>query len=847
MAELFSIELDKSEDLKVVARESVSLLESDLQLYQTDVLGPATLEKVHQRIGSNLIVTGAFAPAGVDLERLRLELKLQDTSSGEVVSSYQEVLDYGDLEHFVRQAASQIRADLRLMPLDLMVTGQINLGFPANPNAARHYFNGVAEMRNFDLTAAREQLETAAELESASAVIQDALAQVYTNLGNENLARKYSRRAVELAVNLPVSQSWNITARNHLLEGRPVQAVAVYRELFKRNKRSILDGIAQASAMVKSGQGWAALELIREIRSTSRHPSELARIEIVAAQAAESVSAFQQQIEFANRAIECAELAFSPLLQAQALYLQGRAMHRLGDREAVKKLMQSFELFEQNKDRHGAAMAIGTIGKTYIDVGDFETADEKTVQAIEISSKIGNERLFNSFQGQLGELLIYRGKYEEATAKLQESKAKFDQLGDRINSAGIGLTLANLMARRGRSEDAHELIRDARKAFQSSGNRQAEARTWGQQGAMYGRAGDSDQAHSHFERALELFREVGDRRSEATCLGDLALTFSVKGDFQKAGKLLSQSLEMQRQVGSRSGLSRVTYNLGLLYIRTGRARDALPLLQESFESFRNRGNIMDACFVQRKLGDLQIAFGDLKLARQTLEEALETARSAGSKKSVEASALAALSQIELYGGEFEKARELLVQSREIRKEIKQDENVAVSNLALAQIAIREVQLDAAAELLRKTKDVLKLNSPNWDWICRATTAQVDVLKSGQKDSVGRNNAKVILKEFKEYLHNDDSQDVNMRVALLLSYARLLAAFEESAAVEVYEDVVSDANNQGLLATELTAVVESFELQASRMATLDRDEVNKYLEICQQRGFIDFAKRLKAIR
>ena len=60
-----------------------------------------------------------------------------------------------------------------------------------------------------------------------------------------------------------------IAARNHLLEGRPTKAVAVYRELFQKHDKSTLYGLELADAMVAATAWVAAREAVSRASSNS--------------------------------------------------------------------------------------------------------------------------------------------------------------------------------------------------------------------------------------------------------------------------------------------------------------------------------------------------------------------------------------------------------------------------------------------------------------------------------------------------------------------------------------------------------------------------------------------------
>ncbi len=841
LAELITNELGKSEQLILVSRENVGLMKAELDVANSELLGASTLARIDKRLDADWVVLGSYASENIDKNKIRLSVTLQNTSRNDEKIQFEKTVDHHQWLDLVTGVSAQLRRELDVQPPSIVGTGEL---FPSAPdlNAAKDYFTGIASLRKFSPLAGKRSFEKALAVNSESALIQDAMAQAMQLLGDENAAREFAVKAVEYSKSLPMNQQLKIKARHHLLSGEPAEAVSDYRLLFERRNGALEERLWLASAMTIAGQGWKALDLLQEVTVDQQTDAAKAQIALASAEAAQSVSEFSKQLEFAQTAASAARRIDARLLEGHAKLSEGNALRRIGEHDnAVICFDKAVKLLQEHGDQRRAGMALADWGKALVDHGQLDEAEAKINVGLQLGRKLENQRLIARLTGQRGEICIYRGKFSDAETLLTESLEIFSKLGDRQGTADMNLTLANVKARTGKPEEAMAMIAAARKAFQASGDRRGEGRTWGQQGAMLGRQGKVAEAQRHFERALELFREVGDRRGIATCLGDLATTNSNQGRLSKAGALYSEALELLRQMNSKRGPEMVMFNLSNLYARTGRFEEAESLMAESLKRYKAQEKWMNACFVERKLADIQLRRGNLEQAKITISEALEKSREVGSL-AVEAQALATYCDIAVFEGDLEEAKKQIIASQKLSLQLKQELGVAACDLMLARLSLRLGLLDDANSYFQKAESKITAGKPEFKPMVLFFRSQ---LESANKN---RLSAEATLAKGELAIGENKTEDIGVSLRCQIENALALAAINRIEDAETNcERVAELARKYGWLALEMEANMVRLELLASAGRPLPAPELEDLHNVATEHGFSDYANRARTLQ
>ena len=149
LTELITEELGKSEQLRPISCENVSLMKAELDLTNSDRLGASTLRRINQRIETGWVVLGSYTHESSEAGNVRLSITLQHTNDADRHLQFEETGTHLEWLNLVTVACARLRRELNVPPPSIVETGQL---FPSAPsmNAAKDYYEGIASLRAFD-------------------------------------------------------------------------------------------------------------------------------------------------------------------------------------------------------------------------------------------------------------------------------------------------------------------------------------------------------------------------------------------------------------------------------------------------------------------------------------------------------------------------------------------------------------------------------------------------------------------------------------------------------------------------------------------------------------------------
>src|SRR5579863_1238952 len=140
LSEMLTTELGQGDQLRTISGESVSQMKRSLALPEADSFSQETLSRIRENLGSDDVVVGSYIPLAAD--EIRLDLRLQDTSAGEIVASVSEKGSASQIDQLVSRAGEALRAKLGVGGLSGAESASVRASLPANPEAARFYSEG---------------------------------------------------------------------------------------------------------------------------------------------------------------------------------------------------------------------------------------------------------------------------------------------------------------------------------------------------------------------------------------------------------------------------------------------------------------------------------------------------------------------------------------------------------------------------------------------------------------------------------------------------------------------------------------------------------------------------------
>jgi tetratricopeptide (TPR) repeat protein len=664
--QMLPTDLAAAESLRLVAVEDIDRARQDLGLKGSVSLSGETLRRLRERLGADFVITGAYLIAG---DSSRVDVVVQDTRSGETLTSFSESGTADDLLATLENVGARLRSRL--------------------------YSEGLARLRLFDAPRARDLLAQAAAAEPRDPRIHSALAAAWSALGHDEAARREALRAFELSEDLPSEERQAVEARYRETAHEWETAVQLYRKLTETFPDNLEHGLRLAAAQTAAGRSADAASTLARLRRLPAVAGD-PRIDLAEAVAAGLRSEYALQRDAARRAARRGAELQARLLVAEAALEEGRALHRLGEPGAAEAFGQAQRLFTEAGDRRGAARAMCALGEvqTRQDSGEARALYD---QALGLQRSIGDEGGAAETVRLLGNLYYDARDDARAAAFFDESLAAMSRLRNRRGMADVLHAQGRLMIRQDLAA-ARALFERALALQRETGYEQSEAKTL--QGLAYldSVAGDLAAARRYYERALALQRGNGDRTGVATVLHNLApVLFELgdyaaarearrealgisravgesigiarglrgladvarqQGDLTAARDLYGQALAAYREIGSREQEAAVQDEIAVTLLLQGRPREALAMLEGPLAFCREKKARREEAVVLAGRGRALHALGDLNGARQDLETALAASRELKDLRTL-GEALVGLALVRGDQGELGEARRLL--------------------------------------------------------------------------------------------------------------------------------------------------------------------------------------------
>lgn len=584
LSDWLTTELSAGEQLRTIPAESVARMKIELALPETDSLRKDSLIRVGNNLGTDLVVVGSYAGLG-DARNgsIRLDLRLQDTRSGETLCAVSETGSESRLFELVSEAGEHLRTKVGVETVTRTEAAQVAVALPSNHDAARLYSAGLAKLRVFDAQAARDLFAKSIAAEPDFALSHAALATAWAALGYDEKAKDEARQAFELSHALPRADRLLVEGRYHEMSKEWDKAIDIYRALFAFFPDSLDYGLALAHAEVSAGRGKEALEIIAALRVLPAPLRDDPRIDLAEAAASESLSDFKRDLAATIRAAEKAKGLGASLLLAQAEADEAWALDNLGPLdEAEKNAQQSKELFAAAHDRRGEAQAA-------------------TVWAIAL--------------GLQGENLKAKNIYEECLRIYRE-------LGDK-NGVAVELNnVADRLLSLGYPVAARRDFEESLAIYQEIGHQDGIAMTKSNLGGVLLILGDRDGAKQLYAESLDICRRIGDRSKAAGNLAGLGSVMRAGGDVELAAKYDHEAVSEFEQIGDKSSAAEVEAELAALFVDQGQASEAEILARKAADEFRKEKSPRDEALASVVLARALLDQGRISDARPVAEYAL---------------------------------------------------------------------------------------------------------------------------------------------------------------------------------------------------------------------------------
>ncbi len=579
--EMLSTELAAGGGLRLVPGEDVARAKRELPLADEDTLARATLDRLRTNPGADVVVLGAYTLLpGKTGNRIRLDVRLQDTAAGETIAEEALTGSEDKLFELAAHAGVDLRQSLGVGAISPEATNAMRATLPLNERAVRLYAEGRAKLWAFDFLGARDLLINAIAADPGYPLAHSALSEAWWHQGYVRKAREEAQQALDLSQHLPREEQLLVEGQYRRAIADWPKTVQAYQSLFGLFPDRLDYGLLLASAQMNL-KPTDALRTLDGLRHLPPPAGDDARIDMMEASALINTD-FAKARAAAQRAIDKASAQGSHVLVARTYGILCQQDPSIGaSADAMRECQIALQSSIAARDLNGEAMMMTDIAGLYYQQGDLSEAERMWRQAIQKFREVGNPDGVATALSNIGGLHLTEGDLREAKKILEEAIPAYQDVEDK---EGVALALNNL-------------------------------------GDLSRQQGHLQTAETTYQQAKATAQEIDDKSAVGYVLTGLGDVLADRGDLAAARKFYEESLALRKQLGETQPAGETEVALALLAIEEGHAADAAAALHKYKEQFHQAQETDDELAASAALIQALLAQGNDGDAKKEMEAA----------------------------------------------------------------------------------------------------------------------------------------------------------------------------------------------------------------------------------
>src|SRR5690242_6378954 len=615
-------ELSAGEQVRAIPAESIARMKMELSMPDVDSLGSESLVRIRKNLGTDYVVVGSYAMMGGKPDgQIRLDLRLQDTQTGETIGAISESGTEAHLLDLVSRAGQHLREKLGIRAVTREEAAEVAIALPTKSETARLYSEGLARLRAFDTLRARELLQKAITVEPTYALSHAALATAWGLLGYDESARSEAKKAFDLSSNLSRAEGLLVEARYHETSQDWEKAAGIYRALFEFFPDNLDYGLALANAEYRANKWKDALNTIAALRALPPPLRDDPRIGLAEGDAAMPLGDTKRAEAAFLNAEQKARASGASLLMAKAMFARAWLYETMGRLdEADKAVHGARELYLAAHDQRGVADAETGEAIALMLRGDYFSARQRYQEALAIHQNIGNKHSVAGEFHNLSEIALFVGDIRGALQKSQEALQMYQEVRDDNGVALAKLGLGDALLAEGRLFEARKMYEESLDTCRQNGDRDREANALMGLGRVLRVQGDSHGAWENETRAKEVFQEVGDKTPEARAELHLAQLLLDRGENAEALKAIERAQDLLSKTTSPRDDATAKILLSQTLLASGQISEARESISPALQ-FAERSRDLDIQLMSRVMAArIDAAAGNPAQRRQAAKQ-----------------------------------------------------------------------------------------------------------------------------------------------------------------------------------------------------------------------------------
>jgi DNA-binding winged helix-turn-helix (wHTH) protein/tetratricopeptide (TPR) repeat protein len=622
-SEMLNTELAGGEKLRLVPGEDVANLRLSSPWAESVTLDAETTSRVGTALNSDFLVLGSYTLIGKpESGQVRLDVRLQDAKTGEILSEIAEIGGTQDLFEIVSRAGSKLRDRLGVPSLDKPEEAGVLASLPKDREAARFYALGVVKLRQFDFLAAKDLLLQTTQADPKFSLAHTMLARAWGKLGYEQKRREEAKKAFDLASSLPRSERLLVQGDYYESIGDHETSASTYRTLFELFPDNVEYGLQLAGAQTIAGHKSEALATVARLRQLPSPASDDPNIDLVEARI---VPVKADSLRLIRAALEKASAQGKKLVYAEGKHGECITLvygEHPGDADAA--CQDAYDTLLAAGNRLAAADTLRLIADRQGAEGRNEESLATYRRVIAMLQSLGDHEKMGAVLNNMGSNLMNQGKLDAAEPLLRQAKAHFEQAGDRANTLTAATNIADLLYLRGQlatAERSYEEALETNAAIDLADSRYLFYRLADLQLAQ----GKLKEAHQNAQKAISSGPdEAGSEMTSALLVsGEVS---EAEGDLSAARGAFNQSLQMSQRLGDMTLVAEAQLHLADAALSDGSLQSAEGLARQAIAEFEKANAEPDLIGAHTLLSRVLLDQGKVEEARKAIDRATELSR-----------------------------------------------------------------------------------------------------------------------------------------------------------------------------------------------------------------------------
>jgi serine/threonine protein kinase/tetratricopeptide (TPR) repeat protein len=588
--------------------------------------------KIAKFLGSDVLITGSYRVGGPENRRtVDWNLHLIRTGDDQSIGSIQIPGNESDLNSMAARAGKLIRSKLGV-ELNATEESRVDTSLSANSDALRYFSEAREKLRDFDVLASIRLLEKSLAIDSNFVQARSALSEAWFDLGYESKAQEEAKAALGIASKLSTETRGLISGRYFEMTHDWSKAIQQYASLWTLFSDEPEYGYLLARAQNSSGKPSLTLATLAQLRQHKLATGMSARIDLLEAEAQQSLSNYHEQLKAADAAAQKAQTLGSNLLLARARVMECWATLYLGKPEDARTLCEEAnKLYTDAGDQLGSARAINQIANTYFSQGNTNEALVRYDQALGISQTIGDKFNEAGALNNIGNIKASKGDYAGAKKAYEDSAAVAQERGDLSDKALAQQNLATVLYESGDTSGGAKMFGQSVKLAHEIGDKRTEARALNNLCMLSLATGDPKRALESCQASLQLRKESDDSGDQARSYANLGDVLLSQGDIEGASRNYKQALQIQQSIGQKGDAAYSQISLAVVALEQKKPEDAKKIAQEAATEFASEKDAGGEAQARETIALALLDSGDVSGAQSQIEQASSLAAQANDR------------------------------------------------------------------------------------------------------------------------------------------------------------------------------------------------------------------------